>query len=442
MRRVALLVAKDLRVLRRSPVLVVVLVAYPLLVAVLVGMVASFGSARPRVALVDLDGLPDVIEVAGSRFHIQRTIDRVAKEIELVRLAPEDAQRELETGEIVASVTVPPGFTADLRSTVRSPSLLLELTRGGIAPRARQQMQALVYQLNQALQERYIEADIRYLELLVEGGRTDFLGRELDVLGLDGAERELAALPPGPRVERLREFIAQAKLFLSQTDDALVATAHPIELEEAPDVGRTWALSAQVQAYALALTVALLTLVLAAGAIASERDENVIGRLARGLVRLGELVAAKIALAALVAVGLGLAIVVVFGLTVELADVIGGQPWDRLPLLLAGVALAGASLGAIGVLLGALAREARTASLVALLVVLPLVFLGLVPRNVAAPAAYVSDALPFAHAVRFFDAALYDAGPWGTVAVEAGWLAGIGLVFAALARLFVRRLLA
>jgi ABC-2 type transport system permease protein len=104
--------------------------------------------------------------------------------------------------------------------------------------------------------------------------------------------------------------------------------------------------------------------------------------------------------------------------------------------------LAGGALGAVGALLGALAREARTASLVALLVVLPIVFLGLVPQEVVPAAAWISDALPFVHAVRFFSAALFDTSPWSTVAREALWLCGLGALFGVLARIGTRRLLA
>jgi ABC-2 type transport system permease protein len=200
-------------------------------------------------------------------------------------------------------------------------------------------------------------------------------------------------------------------------------------------------LSAQVQSYALALTITFLALLLAAGAIASERDENTIGRLRRGLVSMGELVGAKVALAAVVALALGLAIAVVFGVIVEAGGVVGGQPWERLPLLAVGLLLAGAALGALGTLLGALSREARAASLVAVLVVMPIVFLGLVPREVAPVAGWLSDALPFAHAVRYFASSLYDVSPWGAVARELAWLVGLGLVFATLARLATRRLL-
>lgn len=299
-----------------------------------------------------------------------------------------------------------------------------------------------MYQLNRELQDAYIDANLEYVDLILEGGDGDFGGQQFDVLGLEETERLLDELPPGPRLDAIRDFVDTAQVALAQTDDALTATANPIELVEAPERGRTWALSAQVQAYALALVTTLLALLLAAGALAAERDENVVGRLARGLVSLGQLVAAKAALAALVSLLLGTAIAVGFGLAVELGDVEGGEPWSRVPLLAAGVALAGACAGALGALVGALAREARTASLVAVLVVLPIVFLGLVPREVAPAAGWLSDALPYAHAVRLFAASLYDVDPWRTVLVEAAWLAALTLVFGLGARAAARRLLA
>ena len=197
-----------------------------------------------------------------------------------------------------------------------------------------------------------------------------------------------------------------------------------------------------MQSYALALTITFLALVLAAGSLAAERDENVIGRLARGLVGLGHLVWAKVVLAAALALLLGGAIAIAFGVIIEIGGVTGGEPWARFPLLVLGLLLAGGTLGALGALLGALAREARSASLVALLVVLPIVFLGLIPSQIVPPAGWASDVLPFTHAVQFFRSALFDLNPWGELARQTLWLLALGAIFAGLARVAVRRLLA
>ena len=437
---IARIVRKDLRVLGRSPLALVTLLAYPLVVAALVGLVASYANAKPRVALVDEDRLPVSLEIGDRTFHIERTIDRVAEEVTLVRLDREEAERQLASGRIVALLVVPRGFVADLRGMVRSPRLELETTEGGLSIRVTQQVQALVYQLNRELSDAYVEANLRYIDLLLEGGKGEFLGQQIDVLGLQGVRDLLDELPPGPRLTRIREFVRTAELALGETDEALRATASPIELVESRDSGRTWALSAQVQSYALALTISFLALLLAAAALAGERDEGVLGRLRRGLVGPGELVASKTALAALAALAVGLGIAVAFGAIIELGDVEGGQPWSRLPLLALGLALTGSALGALGSLLGGLAREGRTASLVAILAVLPIVFLGLVPREVAPAAAAISNAFPFAHGVRFFTAALFDLDPTTVLLRESAWLVGLTLAYGLLARLVVARL--
>jgi hypothetical protein len=50
---VRFLLAKDLRILRRSPLLVGLLVVYPVLIAVLIGLALSKGPDKPRVAILN-----------------------------------------------------------------------------------------------------------------------------------------------------------------------------------------------------------------------------------------------------------------------------------------------------------------------------------------------------------------------------------------------------
>jgi ABC-2 type transport system permease protein len=446
---VRLLLGKDLRVLRRSPALLAALVLYPLLFAVLVGLVVRFASDRPTVAFVDLDGLPEELTLAGESFDVQNVIEQVNDKAELMPMSEEEAERQLETGEVVAAIVVPRGFAARLRGMVESPELVLRTGRGGLAARFELQTEALVYRLNRLLQEAYIAANLEYVQLLVEGGEASFLGEEFDVVGLDEADELLESLRTRTsdpealaEIDELANFVDEAKLALEQTDETLSATANPIELAIDREAGRTWLLGAQLQAYALALTLAFVCVLLAAGAVAAERDENVVGRLVRGLVRLGELVTVKVLLGAVIAVAIGLALALVFGVAAEVAGVEGGGPWSRLPLLAVGLALAGAAFGAFGVLLGVLARESRTAVLVAFLVTLPLVLVGVVPEGSVAAAGWLSAVFPFGHAVDFFEAALFDLDPWRTVGVEALWLLGLGAAFAAGARAGVRRFLA
>jgi ABC-2 type transport system permease protein len=446
---VRLLLAKDLRVLRRSPALLAALVLYPLLVALLVGLVVRFASDQPRVAFVDLDGLPQELNIAGERFDVENVIEHVNDKAELVPMSEEEAERQLETGEVTAAIVVPRGFASKLRGMVESPELVLRLGRGGLASRFELQTEALVFRLNRLLQEAYIAANLEYVTLLVEGGEADFLGEEFDVVGLDEAGRlleELRGRTDDPealdRIDELANFVGEARLALEQTDETLRATANPIQLRTDSEAGRTWLLGAQLQAYALALTLSFVCVLLAAGAIAAERDENVVGRLVRGLVGLRELVTAKVLLGAVIALALGLVLALVFGVATEVGGVDGGQPWARLPLLALGLLLAGAAFGAFGVLLGVLARESRAAVLVAFLVTLPLVLIGVIPSASVPIAGWISAAFPFAHAVDFFESALFALDPWREVGIATLWLLGLATAFATAARMGVRRFLA
>jgi hypothetical protein len=448
MKTIRLLLAKDLRILGRSPALLAALILYPLVFAVLVGLVVRYASDQPRVAFVDLDRLPETLTVGGQRFDVEDVISQVQGSVELVPMEEEEADHQLATGGVVAEIVVPPGFASKLRGMVESPQLVLRTAQGGLSGRVEQQTQALVYALNQRLQEAYIAANLEYVDLLLEGGEGSFLGNEFDIVGLREAEVILAEIErtsDDPEVvERARElgtFVSEAQLALGAAGDSLRATANPIELEVDADAGRTWLLSAQLQAYALGLTLAFICVLLAAAALAAERDENVIGRLARGLVRLSDLVVVKVLLAALVAVGLGFVIALLFGVLAETLDVAGGEPWERLPVLVVGLALAGAAFGAFGTLVGAVARDSRTAVLVAFLAALPLVLVGLVPEGAARAAWWAAHAFPFRHSVDFFEAALYDTDPWTTLLGKAAWLLGLALAFGAAARLAVRRLL-
>lgn len=438
MRRAGLILRKDLRILRRSPLLLAAAVGYPLVVAVLVALVGAYAGTKPRVALVDEAGLPPTLQVGDRVFRIKPAIDRAGREVHIVRLSNTEARHQLDTGRVVAIVRVPHGFISDLRAMVRSPKLELETSPSPFSGRIVREVQAFVYALNRELQGAYIGSNLEYVNLLQRGGKGTFLGRDFDVLGLGRTDRLLATEPQTPAVVTVRKFVRAARLALAQTGDALRATANPIALVHVPEHGRTWAFSAQVQAYALTLTVGLLALLLAAGSLAAERDENVIGRLP---ATLGELLTAKVALGAVVAALLGTAMALAFGVVIETAAVRGGEPWQRIPLVTLGLVLAGASLGALGCLVAALARDARTALLATVALALPLAFVAVVPSDAVRVAGAIGSLFPVVHALRFFSAALYDVSPWRTLGAEAAWLVAITAALWALARLAARRLL-
>ena len=76
------LLLKDLRILRRSPLLVALLVLYPIVIAVLIGFALSRGPDKPEVAFYNgLEGKSAVVELGGDRIDLaaegQRLFDAI-----------------------------------------------------------------------------------------------------------------------------------------------------------------------------------------------------------------------------------------------------------------------------------------------------------------------------------------------------------------------------
>jgi hypothetical protein len=446
-RPVVLLLRKDLRILGRMPALLVALLAYPLVIALVVGLVVRYAGERPRVALVDERGaLSGLLVVGDRRFDVQQRLEQ-ATEVDLVRMSRAQAERDLETGRVTAVLVVPPDFISKLRGLRESPTLVLRTTRGGLGTRVVEKMRSLVYSTNLELQQAYIDANLAAVHLLLRGGNGTIGRTRFTLLGVRRARAQLQALEQSAdpaaaaRARQLDEFMGQLQGAVGQVGSFLRATANPIELRREERGGRTWLLSAQVQGYALALAVAFVTVLLGAGALVAEREENVLGRLVRGLCGLGRLIAEKVAYVALVGTAMGLVLAISFGVIVEVGDVSGGEPWSRLPLLLVALAVAAIAFGSFGVMIGALAREAATASVVAFLVALPLMLLALVPAGSIGAAAWIASLFPFGHAQAMLSAALYEERPTGTVVRESAWLVGLCLAYGSAARIAAKRML-
>jgi ABC-type multidrug transport system permease subunit len=165
--------------------------------------------------------------------------------------------------------------------------------------------------------------------------------------------------------------------------------------------------------------------------MSSEREDRVLVRLGRGLIRPWELVAEKMAFTAAACLVVGLVLLGVVALATSLAV-------GRWGLWLAVLLLAGLAFGAFGVLAGALARETRTALLVALMVALPLLALGLLPGDAVAHG--ISQLVPFGPAFDAFQRLLVEPRvDGGALARTLGHLALVAAVFGALAAIAVRR---
>ena len=440
------LLLKDLRILRRSPLLVALLVLYPIVIAVLIGLALSAGPDKPKVAFYNgLEGKSAVVELGGDRIDLAAEGQRLFDAIDPVRVnSKEEAIQKVKDGEVLGALIIPDDLATNIQSSLEPGTV--EVYYNAEDPAKRQfvenTIKAQVQSANSALTKRVAKEALKLLDLISTGGDYSFLGQSFDVLGLERAERILAQakaeLPPGSaaraELDRVIAFGKLARENLSFSDDVLAVVGEPIQVKATALDGGTTSLSSFAVALAVAVSLMFITLLLAAGTLALEREENAFSRLVRGLVSKTGLLVEKAGLAAVCSVSVSLLMLAGLGLFVEL-------DWGRFPLWLAALTVGALAFAALGLAIGALTRDVRAASLLAFMICLPLAFLALVPSGAVAPALYdviraVSAVFPFSPALDALDAALNDAGDIGGPLLH---LAGLTLAFGALARLALQR---
>jgi ABC-type multidrug transport system permease subunit len=437
---------KDLQILRRSPVLVALLVLYPVVIAVLIGFALSRGPDKPEVAFYNgLAGHSAVVELGGDRIDLAKEGQRLFDAIDPVRVnSREEAIRKVRDGEVLGALIIPEDLASNLQSSLEPGTV--EVYYNAEDPAKRQfvenTIKAQVQTANGALTKRVAKEALQLLDLISKGGQYSFLGQDFDVLGLQRAEtilmRAREELPPNSperaEVDRVIAFGKLARENLSFSDDVLAVVGEPIRVKATALDGGSTSLSSFAVALAVAVSLMFITLLLAAGTLALEREENAFSRLVRGLVSKTGLLAEKAGLAAGCSVVVCLVMMAGLSLFVDV-------DWGRFPLWLAALALGALAFAALGLAIGGLTRDVRAASLLAFMLCLPLAFLALVPSGAVAPALYdviraVSAIFPFKPALDALDAGLNDVGGLGGNLLH---LAALTAAFGVLGRISLRR---
>ena len=268
------------------------------------------------------------------------------------------------------------------------------------------------------------------------------LGQPVEILGLRAVASILQALRPAVpaarrgELDRVIRFATLARDNLDVAAPLIDRLAQPIAVNKQSVSAPTPPLEIFAIAVAATLTLTFVTLLLVAGSLALEREEGTFPRLTGGLLSRGGLLAEKI--------GLG----VVVGLVVTLLMLAGvqlfvGLEWSRAGLWLIAILAGGAGLAAAGAALGAVARDVRAVSLLAFMISLPVALLSLVPSGAVGSTLYdcirVATALfPFKPALQAMTAALDSAGPG--IGGPLLHLAVLVVAYGAIARFAMRRL--
>jgi len=445
------LLVKDLQILRRSPLLVALLVVYPLVVALLVGAALSSGPSKPTVAFANLVPPDEAkINVGGRQLDATSYASELFDAVEPIRVdTREQAIAKVRSGEALGALVIPPDVIERLQATLAlggGDPPRVEVYYGAENPLKRRYVKATIAatlaDANKALSDEIFKEAARYLNLIVVGGSLSLpVVGDVEILGLRNAQRIIDAAIVGlPRDSSARIALRQVSRFarlaadnLDVSKPILASIGSPVAVREKAIEGSSASLDVFGVEIAVVISLMFLTVLLAAGMLALEREEHAFGRLVRGLVSRTGVLLEKIGLAGLCAWPLAAAMLAVLVAFLDLG-------WSRTPVWLLALLFAAFAFAALGVAIGGLAREVRAASLLAFMLILPIAALALVPSGAVDSTLYdviriVSGAFPFKPALNALDAALSGGELLGPLAHLTGLTAG----FALLARLALRR---
>ena len=439
------LLAKDLRILRRSPLLVVLLVLYPVVIALLIGFALSRGPDRPRVGIVNLVPPGETIDIGASHISIDEYLRQLQTNVVPV---PYDTRAQavsaVRSGDVLAAIVIPADIVNKLSSGLSQAQV--EVIYNGDAIKqsyVQSTIDSALANANQQLSARLAQAAAQYIDVLLHGGSVSALGTSVSVVGLQATKQALDALlarePPGPerdRLEAIDRFAAFAVQYFGLSKGVIASVGQPVTLQRTLLSGRRTPLDSYAVAIVVSVSLMFVCMLLAAGSLALEREDHALPRLVRGLVSREMLLVEKVLLAGACAFLVTLVMLAGIGAFV-------GLSWGRFPQWLVGLAGGAVAFGALGVAIGAVAPEVRSASLLSFTLSLPLAFLALVPsgavsRGLDAVINVISAVFPFKAALQAMDAALNGSSP--SLGVSILHLLVLAVVFGVIARLGLRRL--
>jgi len=445
------LLIKDLQILRRSPLLVGLLVVYPIAIALMIGFALSGPPSKPTVAFYNqVPKNHGTINLGNQKVDVAGYASELLRSVQPIKVHSEaEAIAAVRDGRALAAVIIPADLPQQVQSLITqgvgSPTVRLYLNGRDPIERefVQQAISARINEVEQAVSKQVLRVAITDLQQVLNGGSVQILGQTVRLLGLRNArtivQGTLASLPSdSPLRPALGQVISFAELAiqgLAFAKPVLGTIGTPLTVEQTQLDGRTTPTDAYAAAIAVIVSLMFVTMLLAAGMLALERSENAYPRLVRGLITPGRLLSEKVILAGGCATVVTLLMAAFVSLFVHL-------DWARFELWLVALALGSIAFGALGVAIGAIAREVSAASLMAFLVSLPIAFVALVPASAVSGALksildVIAFLFPFRAALQAVSNAFSGTSP--QIGLPLLHLAVLAVVFGALATVSMRR---
>jgi ABC-type transport system involved in cytochrome c biogenesis permease component len=445
------LLIKDLQILRRSPLLVGLLIVYPIAIALMIGFALSSPPSKPKVAFYnEVPKDKGTISLGSQKLNVASYASDLLSSVQPIKVHSQaEAIAAVRDGRALAAVIIPAQLPQQIESLITqgvgAPTVKLYLNSKNPIERqfVDQAISSRINHVEQDVSKQVLRVAVTDLQQVLNGGSVEILGQTVRLLGLRNArtivQGTLASLPStSPLRPALGQVISFADLAiqgLAFAKPVLGTIGTPLTVNETQVDGRTTPADAYAAAIAVIVSLMFVTMLLAAGMLAIERTENAYPRLIRGLVTPGRLLSEKVVLAGGCATLVTLLMAVFVSLFIHL-------DWGRFELWVVALALGSVAFGALGVAIGALAREVSAASLMAFLVSLPIAFVALVPASAVSGALktvldVIAFLFPFKAALQAVSNAFSGTSP--AIGLPLIHLAVLAAVFGALATVGMRR---
>jgi len=421
------LLIKDLQLLRRSPLVTGLLIVYPIVLAVLIGLAISRSPEKPRVAFLNQIPPGTGLNLGSTGgFTQSQAYRQLCGRIECVPASTrEEVEQKVKDGEVLGGLILLADFLvklqAELSTNAFEPATVDVLINQDDPLKARlvnDRISSLLTEANLKLSQQISDVALSYQKILAKGGdfEVPFIGQTVHVLGLKKTEQIMeqvaASLPPGAlrdQVLQIATFTHLSRQNLGVADQLLSSIREPISVDKQVIAGSVPPLDTFAVAVAAAVTLLFVTVLLVSGSLALEREENTFTRLTRGLVSKMGLLLEKATL------GTGAALIVTLLLLVTITP-FESISWSRIYLIVPAILLAGAASSALGLAIGAAAREVRASALLAFALALPIAFISLVPSGTVSKGLLdvihvIAGAFPFRPALDALSGALSASGP-------------------------------
>ena len=445
------LIVKDLQILRRSPLLVGMLLVYPAAIALMIGFALSSPPGKPKVAIyTGVRAGHGKVHFGTQQVNVSRYSQELFASVQPIHApSPAAAIADVRDGRALAALIIPASITHQLQELLQNgngnPTVQLVLNSRNPLERdlANQAIQTRVDQVQGAVTKQVLKVVVRDLQQVLSGGTVNLLGQNVPLLGLRNVrtivDGTIASLPRNSKLlPALHQVVAFADLAiegLAFAGPAIGTIGTPLTVQRIDLAGRTTPIASYAVAIAAVVSLMFVTLLLAAGMLAMERSENAYLRLIRGLVSPEVLLGEKITLAGSAAALLAVLLSAIVSIFVPL-------DWGRFELWVLALGVAGLAFAAMGVAIGGLAREVSSASLMAFLLSLPVAFIALIPPAAVSGAvgsvlSVVSFVFPFRAGLQAVSNAFSGTSPG--MAGPLIHLLVLAVLYGALARVALRR---